>query len=83
MSESLWLTILFRAERPKFWQKQLFLPGSIVHHHRVPGGASDAIVVLEKPQVTPRGGEVIEQLPRRETVGRVIVSTETPHVSQR
>lgn len=68
----------------KFWKKQVFfLPGSIVHHHGVPGGAGDAIVVLEQPQVTPRRGEVIEQLLRRETVSWMIVSTETAHVSQR
>lgn len=74
--------------RSSFEQKVLeeagfFLPGSIVHHHGVPGGAGDAIVVLEQPQVTPRRGEVIEQLLRRETVSWMIVSTETAHVSQR
>lgn len=59
-----------------------FLPGSIVHYHRVTGGAGDAIVVLEKPQVTPRCGEMAEQLPRWETVNWMIISTETTHVSQ-
>lgn len=58
------------------------LPGSIVGDHRVTGGASDAIVVLEKPQVTPRCDEMAEQLPRWETVNWMIISTETAHVSQ-
>lgn len=81
MNDSIWLVILFRAKSSG--RSSFFSPGSVVHHHRVPGGAGDAIVVLEQPQVTPRRGEVIEQLLRRETVSWMIVSTETAHVSQR
>lgn len=59
------------------------LPGSVVGHHGVAGRAGDAVVVLEKPQVAPRRGQVTEEFPLRETVGWMIVSTGTPHLSQR
>lgn len=73
-------TLSLQMRRRRRWKEAL--PGSVVHHHGVPGRASDAVVVLEQPQVAPPGGDVVEERPRRETVRWMVITTETTHVSQ-